>query len=483
VLVASPWEALIPNHFSVVLGVSHEDLDETGAFDGFVDIDSLRSIDPKLLAATSAPELYGAHDKLRRRFRNICRLLLRVKSQNRKDPFWAAAIKLLISHETPNTGIGYGEHDTEGNGIGQDLAESIARTGRAVLDAGIDDPTILELVGILQMGVGADRLSDLIVTVILPELAAYTKRIADGFGARTKTFEHHGQSYQLPFHILNHVETSILLLPKDILRDLPLASDFGNIADVSEHNEQIRNYLNEIIGEEWAKEVKKQGKKDFIKLVLDNPEVLKELLAAYKLTDSTSYDFVGDPSGEVTWYEKALWLAAHFPLSLTSPQTDAEVIQVTRVICEQFKDLVENKGQFELLYDEAHNAKRERASQKLFYGIAHVYCALNNIDVSPESNGGVGPVDFKFSRGLSKTLVEVKMAHGALEHGYEKQLKRYQEAEDAVFCIFLIVRVRESSGPRIERLLDRNRRELAVGEIVPAIVVVDARWQESASRT
>lgn len=62
------------------------------------------------------------------------------------------------------------------------------------------------------------------------------------------------------------------------------------------------------------------------------------------------------------------------------------------------------------MYDSTGKSKHESAAQLLFYGVADSYCAANNIDLSPESNAGRGPVDFKLSRGSTdKVIVEVKL--------------------------------------------------------------------------
>ncbi len=43
------------------------------------------------------------------------------------------------------------------------------------------------------------------------------------------------------------------------------------------------------------------------------------------------------------------------------------------------------------------------------HGTANFYCEINNLDISPESNTGRGPVDFKISREEDKTVIEIKL--------------------------------------------------------------------------
>ena len=56
------------------------------------------------------------------------------------------------------------------------------------------------------------------------------------------------------------------------------------------------------------------------------------------------------------------------------------------------------------------NPRHERFAQLLFYAIAAAYCEANDIDVSPESDAGAGPVDFKLSSGAAKIVDYRRMA-------------------------------------------------------------------------
>ncbi|MBV5349814.1 hypothetical protein JZU71_01240, partial [bacterium] len=68
------------------------------------------------------------------------------------------------------------------------------------------------------------------------------------------------------------------------------------------------------------------------------------------------------------------------------------------------------------------------------FGIASSYCIANDLDISPESDAGRGPVDFKFSNGSKgKVLVEIKLtSNNQLQHGFESQLPIYMKAEGAI---------------------------------------------------
>lgn len=123
--------------------------------------------------------------------------------------------------------------------------------------------------------------------------------------------------------------------------------------------------------------------------------------------------------------------------------------------------------------------------QKIFFGIALTYLkdGKPDLDVSPETNAGPGPVDFKFSHGSkSKVTVEMKKStHNRLLHGYETQLGQYNQAERTTESIFLIIRVTDDHN-KIESVLRAREAALKRGEEAPEVVIVDARPQASASK-
>lgn len=51
------------------------------------------------------------------------------------------------------------------------------------------------------------------------------------------------------------------------------------------------------------------------------------------------------------------------------------------------------------------------------------YCEVNNLDISPETDTGNGPIDFKISKGFNdKINIEMKLSTNTkLLHGYKSQ--------------------------------------------------------------
>src|SRR5205085_1922315 len=125
-------------------------------------------IDPALLRITSAPELSRSAARLETHFTNILRLLDR--AGNRSSVLWKQAVKNLTAAEINAAALGYSAGTAAGRAIGVETAEGLASTALEIINAGIKDPIIFELVGLIQEGVGADLISDMTLVIILPDI-------------------------------------------------------------------------------------------------------------------------------------------------------------------------------------------------------------------------------------------------------------------------------------------------------------------------
>ena len=152
-------------------------------------------------------------------------------------------------------------------------------------------------------------------------------------------------------------------------------------------------------------------------------------------------------------------------------------------ICEQYKTLIEDNGLNKLLFNDEKKLRNEKFAQSLFYALSICYCEANNIDISPESNSGRGPVDFKFSKGFyAKVNVEIKYSSNSqLVHGYKKQLPTYNKAEQTDSSIFFIIKTTKADN-KIKLLKKVEEAERMKGQRVPIIIVADATYKPSASK-
>lgn len=390
--------------------------------------------------------------------------------------------KRLQFKEIGNTALGYSDSGTGGNAIGEILAGKILNTVSLLLKAGVNDPAIFELVGLIEKGIGADRISDMTILILIDNFCLYTQRIAKELSAKTKKFIVRKNTYELPYDTQNG--KFIILVPKDLLNNLPIAANWDDIDRVCKYNEELREKINELIGSSWKKAIR-FPKEKLKNLFLEYPEVLKDLIRQYKEKPRKAYDFINDPLGEIIWAELSEKASEEYPMDLAKyrPITADNILVVVKLICNQFGSLIENNGWFDYLYNDKGLLKPERAPQLLFFGIAEVYCIANNLDLSRETNAGVGSLDFKVSHGhTAKVNVELKYSTNPnLVSGFEKQLPTYNRAEKTDTSIYLIIKTKENIN-KIQEIQELANKQKAEGKRVPEIIIIDGMKQVSASK-
>lgn len=471
----------MPRKISTLLGTTTKELESKGVFDGFVDVDSRLHIDPSLLKKVNIKEFESAEEEFRDYFNNILTL---IKGSNKQgDALWNEAWRRLQFKEEGSAALGYSEKGTGGSGIGSKLALNILKTAKEIIDAGIVDPVIFELVGIIEDNIGADRISDMTTSILFNHFLEFTQRVSKELNVKTEEFTIRGVKYQLPKD--EFAETFIVFMPKKLLNGLPIASSWSDIDIVCAYNDKLRKRLNKTIGNSWKSALKRLTKKDLRKLLLENPELLKDLIQQYKDKPKSEYDFKNDPLGEIIWAELSETAPIDYPLNLRdyNPITSNSILEVVKIICKHFGTLIEDNGWFEYLYDERGKQKKERAPQLLFYGIAEAYCEANNLSLDRETNAGIGSLDFKLSHGFdAKVNVELKYSTNPnLMKGFEKQLPAYNRAEKTNHSIYLI-KMTKNNSKKIKNLLKIADEQKANGKRVPEIIVIDGRKQLSASR-
>jgi hypothetical protein len=177
---------------------------------------------------------------------------------------------------------------------------------------------------------------------------------------------------------------------------------------------------------------------------------------------------------------------AAFPVTINSIYKEVTVENVFEVvieICEQFRDVVENKGLFKLLVNSQGERVHENKAQLLFFGVAYSHCSANDLKLSPEVDSGNGPVDFNISKGFRANVnVEVKFADNPkLEKGLWSQLIIYNRAENTNKSIYLIIKTNDNFDDKIEKLIRILAYRKQKGEVLPEIIVIDSKHKESAS--
>jgi hypothetical protein len=161
--------------YSAALGSSQKNFQRKGIFNGFIEIDTKLYIDPHLVKNSSAPEIAAGGKTFRKYFIDTVKIFK--QAQNQKGPLWKEAVKRLTFREMSELGLGYSSSTTQGSAIGPNLALSISQTAYEIVKAGIEDPEIFELVGLLEEGIGADRISDMTASILKESLYKYSQRM------------------------------------------------------------------------------------------------------------------------------------------------------------------------------------------------------------------------------------------------------------------------------------------------------------------
>jgi hypothetical protein len=465
----------MPTKVTKHFGLDEVKFESLGAFDSFLDDDSDFYLDPALLFKTIEPEFLNSKDKVVQRFIDIFDLLKATEKPRGTEVTWLTAVRKFQFRELSGVNLGYSDGHTRGRGIGPTLSSDTLLTVHELIKKGIDNPRLFELVPIFQDNIGCDRISDMLCSILKDNLANYTRRVFADCGRPLK-------ENKLPNNPFR-TGTPVYILPKSLLSDLPLAESWWDISRVCAQNAEARAAMSKIMGQAW---VKADVKKHHVRaLFIEKPELVKSLIAEYEKQLPKTYDFDQDPKGEFRWVEPFQRKIDSAALLLTLPKDPsvAEVKDCVSAICEHFKVLVEKKGSWELLYqDDRRTPRKERVAQKAFRMVADSYCKSNNLDISPESNSGAGPVDFKFSRGLKKVCIEIKLSSNPkLIHAYEKQLPAYEGAEDSMDGIVLCIDFGDDDK-RVDALLEREIKDRNSGTRGPTVVLVDAKPKQAGSR-
>jgi hypothetical protein len=477
--IAQPLSKIV--RFSESMKLDSKAFIAAGVLDPILGVDVNVFIDPQRLFHTKLPEFSSARARIEKYFTDTFRLLK--LSSSPSDSFHRQAVRRLTFKETKGVGIGFGRDTDDGNGIGEGLAKRLVSTAKMILKKTVEDPAVFELLGLFEDDFGPDRLSDLTIFILRKDFLRFTARAAVKIGIPNLghyTFD--GETFRVPFRKGTNIP--ITLLPLDLIRDLPIATSFDEIEDAGYLNKELRACWRDIIHK--AHEVGTEpGKDDAKRLFLEHPEFFEPLLESYKKNNSGPYDFIKDPRGLLSWASFAMEYASNHPLALKKDiRTLHDLRQVVGSIVDQFRRNIESNGLNKLLYKPDGRPQREAFAQLLFFASADAYCRANGLDLSPESNAGRGPVDFKISRGCLKIVVEIKLStHKGLVKGFEDQLEIYKEAESALDGFYVIVRVSEtipSAVKEIEKSISNRRKR---GEKTSVLRIIDGTIHPSASRS
>lgn len=454
-------------------------------FDPILDADTKLFVDPFLVFTESDAYWQGAHDDIIRHFDHAFQLIAE-GNRNSHSTQYKKALHLLVFTEPKELCLGYTDRGTSGLGSGRGYAITIASAICDAIGRGLIHPRHFEELGILNEGIGADRISDITCTILKSRLISYTQDIAATHGIDTaphRIFASGFDGQRLRWQtLLVNVPTNpctqgpLLFVPHRFLRQLPVlnADDWWE----SFENEQLREDMNyEIMG--------RVNKATIVAKARANPESVRQWTINKEAETPPPYDLARDPQGVHSWDKATDQYTERYPLTIAHADSEESFGNVIQLIVNQFKHFIEEQGGWYLLWATRNQEKPESAAQLLFRGIAQNYCRANNISLDAEVNLGRGPVDFKFSTGYERRVhLEVKKLHnGKFWNGLEQQLPSYMCSDQVSEGWFLVIRYRDGRrwDGRVRELPERvanigQRRQINLHSLV-----VDARPAASAS--
>lgn len=444
-------------------------LDDEGVFDVILDIDANYFINIKRLKDTKEKDFINSYVKIEKFFSDIYKILSICPNKN--SILYRQAIKKFKFSEINNIGLGYSK-GKYGSGFGPLLAERIISDAKEIIDAGIKDSDLFQLIGLFEENVGPDRLSDMYSHLIYEDILQYTKNINEKLNIDKEHYP--DKKFRNNFLINPFKNSEVLLLPKDILHELPIAHEWEEIDEVCRRINAIKEEMNNWVGDEWNKASIRQ-KKEFIKnKIMKNVNCFEDVMKEYKKFSVKPYDFENDSIG----YYKISKELKNIKLEQIFNNEKDKPINIVLKICDKFKDLVENNSLVKLLYDKEEEFRGEKFVQLLFFGIAESYCNSFNIDISPELNSGRGNIDFKFSKGYKeRVIVEVKLtSNQQLVHGMKTQIVEYAKAEKTDKLIYLVI-----DNAHNQKRLEDMYKEYNKMDKKPYLIVIDTEIKKSAS--
>lgn len=394
-------------------------------FDPHLTIDTKLFIDP-LLLLEGGGKWRKAHDELIAHFTHCYGLVS--KATSKTSTSGKLAIRLLTFPEPAEFCLGYAANGTDGAGSGSGFARRMADGIAVAIAAGLTHPEHIEEIGILNEGVGADRISDAVANVLKSHFVRYTQDVARRHNVplNVHKLRHARVNLTAGRWVDDEVELPtnpatngpILLVPNRLLNRLPIlnADDWFD----SNLNEDVRAQMNVTVSAAVRKA-------DIVSWAREHPERIRDWARQQtSRQDLAGYDFGEDRLGYVQWDREPARFALLNPLPPRNLTTQEDLVQLIDDMLQQFKHFTEEQRGWKLFYNDDKTQKPEEAAQLVFLGMAQPYLRQFNVEIDREVELGRGPVDFKASSGTSaRVLIEMKKEHnGKFWNGLEGQLPR-----------------------------------------------------------
>lgn len=458
-------------------------------FNPQVEWDTELFIDPVLLKNIEIPEFKDSYPKIVNYFSKVLEKI--------EDDTIPIKLKenMVDFIEVKEANLGYSYDSNDGSGLTGKTALRLMNNLKTFIKSGLFGLEEFETIVIFNNNVDKDRISDMTLNILKNNFIEYSINIAKKnkfpikkFRQRTEfnfgTMSWNIKNVDMPY-IINEEgkEIPVLLIPKIIL--------------VSKLNYEEENFLDwlydnqsEFLKEKFDYNIKKDlyKIKDEIKdnIIKNNRKDIVDKFI--KENENISYDINKDPEIINNIYEIANDMYNQNKDSFEKINRKPESIPVAKVVeilLEDLRHLMEDKKGYISVFSSKNKFLSEPKISKIVHMIwdARIKDSGFDVDISPESNAGRGPVDFKISRGEDKVLVENKVSTNPklLECINEnKQIHIYLKQEDCKLAYLLVFINKESDIVKINEL-NKKASELRK-EYTINIKYIDCIEKESASK-
>lgn len=455
----------------------NEELDDLGVFDTTLDCDRPFFINLLRLREAKTPEFINSYEKIYNFFDGI--ILLLDESTNTNDDYYKVALRQFRFSEVNETNLGFADGKS-GQGFGKQLREQVISHAFNIVKAGCKNPRFFELMELFESNIGPDRISDMITTIIVEDIQSYTLRIWKELGINENKYP--DCRFDKEF-LLNPYKNGkkIYLLPIEILKELPIAKSWDEIDDVMDQNQAIRNEINGLVSKVWKKYTASEKKECIRTQIFENPGRSERVLKSYENEKTSPLDLKSASTFNIDPYYYAKKVAKYlkedrFSFDLKHHETSRDV---AIEMLDYFGAFVYDHKGWSLIQAFSTN-NGEKFTQRLIDACCRSIVTFHGFDISFEADEGVGPVDIKVSKGLDKTIIEVKLSTNIQYlHGFSDQVQQYGKSENTSSMIYLFI---DKGNPGRMRKVKDSYQELKYdGMPCPDVYLVDARKRDSAS--
>lgn len=450
-------------------------LEELGVFNSIMTKDSHFFINIIRLRDSQTPEFSKAYNHFNGFFENIVKLL--DASTTKGDKLYNTALKYFNFSGLNCINLGFSESGKD-VGFGKVLSSKVISDAFDIIKAGSKQPEIFQLTSLFEDNVGPDRLSDMIATIIRPEIEEYTRRINRILKLDKDHYPH--IEFENEIAINPYKKCQLLYLPTEVLHELPIARSWDDIDRVITENEKIRAEINDVVALNWKKMLSSEKKKYIKEQILMIPDKCERIIEGFKNEKIDTYDIKSNLDYLVDSTFSHILKDGAFNSIANNKIKELDSYEVALGCLNIIKKWFENNKGWEIPQSVTTN-KREKVVQRLIHLGGQYFCEINNIDMSFEVNNGNGPVDLKLSRGNDKTIIEVKLSSNKdYLNGYLKQIEEYAKAENTNKRIYLYIKV---GNPKRDILIcDLYEKSKEERKNPPLLYIIDSTPQLSASK-